>query len=185
MGKRLLIICVVGIIAMSLGVCSPALCAKKEPKAPKILPVTVQLDELTNILTGKEAIIVDMVFRVTNPNPFLVPMKQLEWTVGVENTRLGTLAVPETVYLPPKGEVLVRKTYYLNAKMAPVNLLLAGAVMNLKEGAKLFGGIRKAIEGQTAQWNFEGTAYLDSKDKTMSVPFSVKWKQTPPPKTKK
>ncbi|MEJ2717808.1 MAG: LEA type 2 family protein [Deltaproteobacteria bacterium] len=182
MGKRFLIICVVGMIAISLGVGSPALGAKKEPKAAELLPVTVQLDELSNILTGKEAIIVDMVFRVANPNPFFVPMKQLEWTVGVDKTRLGTLAVPETVYLPPKGAVLVRKTYYLNAKMAPVNLLLAGAVMNLKEGAKLFGAIRKAIAEQKAEWNFEGAAYLDTKDKTKAVPFSIKWKQTPPPK---
>lgn len=182
MGQRFLIVCVVGMIAISLGIGSPALGAKKEPKAAELLPVTVQLDELTNILTGKEAIIVDMVFRIANPNPVFIPMKQLEWTVSVDKTRLGTLAVPEEIYLPPKGEVFVRKTYYLNAKMAPVNLLLAGAVLNLKEGAKRFGAIRKAIEEQKAEWDLEGAAYLDAKDKTKAVPFSIKWKQTPPPK---
>jgi long-chain acyl-CoA synthetase len=42
------------------------------PKAA-MLTYTGLLDELTNILTGKEAIIVDMVFRIANPNPVSSP----------------------------------------------------------------------------------------------------------------
>jgi len=166
-------------IAIMVCMGSVAFSDKKESKAKELLPVTVKLDELTTILAGKEAIIVDMVFAITNPNPYLVTVKQLEWTVGVEKTRLGTLAVPEAVWLPPKGEVKVRKTYFLNAKMGPVNLLLAGAVINLEQGAKVFEGISKAISEEKAVWNLEGTAYMEGQNETKAVPFSIEWKQPP------
>jgi LEA14-like dessication related protein len=180
--RRLVISCIVAMIGISLCMGSAVLGATKEPKSAEILPVTVKLDELTNILTGQEAIIVDMVFVVSNPNPFYVNVKQLEWTVGVEKTRLGTLAVPEGLIVPPKGEARVRKTYFLNAKAGPVNLLLSGAVMNLEQGGKAFGEISKAIAEERAVWNLEGAAYIEGKDATKSVPFSIEWKPTPPVK---
>ncbi len=179
MEKRFNKICIIGMLGITLCISSTAFGAPKDTSAGELLPVTIQLDDLVNILTGKEAIIVDMVFAVANPNPYFVAMKQLEWTVRVENIRLGTLAAQEEVWLPPKGEAKVRKTYFLNAKAGPVNLLLSGACINLEEGGKLFDGISKAIAEEKAVWNLEGTAYVEGKGATKSVPFNVEWKQAP------
>jgi LEA14-like dessication related protein len=154
----------------------------KKIKARELLPVKVKLFDLSNIYTGKEAIIVDMVFTISNPNPIPVSVSQLEWTVSVEKTRLGALAVSEGVFIPGKGESQVRKTYFLNAKMGPVNLLLAGVAINLKVGAKVFGGISKAIKEESALWNLDGIAYVDSEVGSISVPFTEEFKQSPAPK---
>ena len=40
----------------------------QEAKAKELLPVNVKLSYLSNVFTGKEAIIVDMVFAISNPN---------------------------------------------------------------------------------------------------------------------
>lgn len=176
MSLRVMMSFIVVMIAISLCMGSTVLEASKEPKGGDFLPVTVKLDELTNVLTGQEAIIVDMVFVVSNPNPFYVNVKQLEWTVGVEKTRLGTLAIPEGLIVPPKGEARVRKTYFLNAKAGPVNLLLSGVVMNLEQGGKAFAQISKAIAEEKAVWNLEGMAYLEGKKETKSFPFTIEWK---------
>jgi len=170
-----------GIIAIFLAVGCQTI-GTQEAKAKELLPVNVKLVDLSNIYTGKEAIIVDMVFTISNPNPIPVTVSQLEWTVSVEKKRLGALAVPEGVYIPAKGEAQVRKTYFLNAKMGPVNLLLAGAVINLKVGAEVFGGISKAIKEERALWNLDGAAYVDSEIGSISVPFTAEFKQSPAPK---
>ena len=182
MRRGIMITCVAGIICISLCMGSAVLGATEGSKGGEALPLTVKLDELTNVFAGEEAIIVDMVFVVSNPNPSYVYVKQMEWTIRVDKTRLGTLAVPEGFIVPPKGEARVRKTYFLNAKTGPVNLLLSGAVMNLEQGGKAFGDIRKAIAEDKASWTLEGEAYTEGDKGTGSVPFQIEWKATPPAK---
>lgn len=152
----------------------------------KLLPVKVELVEIQNIYVGKkpskEPIIVDILFRISNPNSILVKVDALEWTVSVEKTRLGAMAIQEGINIPAKSYAEVRKTYFLNAKMGPVNLLLGGAVINLKEGAKVFGGIAKAIQEERALWNLIGAAYVDSEIGSISEPFTSEFKQSPAPK---
>jgi LEA14-like dessication related protein len=177
-----------GIIGIFLGVGCQTMGTgvAKAAKPEKLLPVNVELLEIQNIYVGKEAskepIIVDILFRISNPNPILVNVDALEWTVSVEKTRLGAMAVQEGIYIPAKGEAQVRKTYFLNARMGPVNLLLGGAVINLKEGASVFGGICKAIQEERALWNLIGAAYVDSEIGSISVPFTAEFKQSPAPK---
>jgi len=148
----------------------------------EIQPVSVKLVDLSNIFAGSEAIIVDMLFGISNPNPYPVNVTQLEWTVSIEKIRLGTLAIPEGVYIPAKKEAQVRKTYFLNPKTGPVNLLLAGAVINLQKGAEVFGGISKAITEERALWNLDGAAFVDSEKGSSSTTFTAEWKQKPAPK---
>lgn len=151
-----------------------------------LLPVKVNLVEIQNIYVGKEPtkepIVVDFLFEISNPNSILVKVDALEWTLSVEKTRLGAMAVQEGIYIPAKSDAKVRKTYFLNAKMGPVNLLLGGTVINLGEGAKVFGGIAKAIQEEKALWNLIGTAYVDSNTGSLSVPFTAEFKQSPAPK---
>ena len=176
------ILLLAGCIVLALGVAGEAMAAKKKALAP----LTVALVELENVYVGKqpakEPIVVDMVFSISNPNSVPVTVDQVEWAVRVEGKRLAILAIPEDIYIPAKGKAEVRKTYFMNAKMGPVNLLLASAVLNLKEGAKVFGAIANSIKAQTAQWVLEGTAYVDSSVGSISVPFTIEWKQSPPGK---
>ena len=146
----------------------------KESKG--LQPVTVKLVELTKIFAGKEAIVVDMLFAISNPNPIPVNVTQLEWTVSVEKIRLGTLAVSEGIYIPAKKEAQTRKTYFLNAGAGPVNLLLAGQVINLEKGAEVFGGISKAIAEDKASWVLDGAAFVDSDWGSSSTTFTAEWK---------
>ncbi len=146
----------------------------KETK--NLQPVSVKLVELSKIFAGKEAIVVDMVFDISNPNPIPVHVTQLEWTVSIENIRLGTLAVSEGIYIPAKKEAQTRKTYFLNAGTGPVNLLLGGAVINLQKGAEVFGGISKAITEDKASWVLDGAAFVDSEWGSSSTTFTAEWK---------
>ena len=149
-------------------------------------PVKVELIDLETIHISKkeckEPIVMDMLFSIANPNPYPVTVSALEWTVRIEGTRLGALAVQESQYIPAGQETEVRKTYFLNAKMGAVNLLLAGAVVNLEEGASLFGGICNSIKEERAMWKLDGAAYMDSKSGSASAPFSIQWKMSKPPK---
>lgn len=182
MYQRRMITLIIGMMAILMITIPQAFGGMKGPKAKEMAPVTVKLDDLSNILHSKEVILVDMVFVLSNPNPYLVKVTQLEWTVTLEKIRLGTLSVPEAFYIPPQGEVQVRKTYFLNAKSGPVNLLLGGAVINLEEGGKVFEGISKAIGEERAVWNLEGAAYVESKKEKKSFPFSIEFTQIPPGK---
>ena len=146
----------------------------KESKG--LQPVSVKLVELTKVFAGKEAIVVDMLFAISNPNPIPVNVTQLEWTVSVEKIRLGTLAVSEGIYIPAKKEAQTRKTYFLNAGAGPVNLLLAGQVINLEKGAEVFGGISKAIAEDKASWVLDGAAFVDSDWGSSSTTFTAEWK---------
>jgi len=163
----------VSILALLVG-CQGMTGNVKESKG--LQPVSVKLVELSKIFAGKEAIIVDMVFDISNPNPIPVHVTQLEWTVSVENIRLGTLAVSEGIYIPAKEEAQTRKTYFLNAGAGPVNLLLAGAVINLQKGAEVFGEITKAITEEKASWVLDGAAFVDSEWGSSSSTFTAAWK---------
>jgi hypothetical protein len=120
--------------------------------------------------------VVDMVFAISNPNAIPVNVTQLEWTVSVEKIRLGTLAVSEGLYIPSKKEAQTRKTYFLNAGVGPVNLLLGGQVINLEKGAEVFGGISKAIAEDKASWVLDGAAFVDSEWGSSSTTFTAEWK---------
>jgi LEA14-like dessication related protein len=163
----------VGILALVFG-CQTMAGSMKEAKG--LQPVSIKLVELSKIFAGKEAIVVDMVFAISNPNAIPVNVTQLEWTVSVEKIRLGTLAVSEGMCIPPKKEVQTRKTYFLNAGAGPVNLLLAGQVINLQKGAEVFGGISKAIAEDKASWVLDGAAFVDSEWGSTSTTFTAEWK---------
>jgi LEA14-like dessication related protein len=163
----------VSILALLLG-CQTMTGTVKESKG--LQPVSVKLVELTKVFAGKEAIVVDMLFAISNPNPIPVNVTQLEWTVSVEKIRLGTLAVSEGIYIPAKKEAQTRKTYFLNAGAGPVNLLLAGQVINLEKGAEVFGGISKAIAEDKASWVLDGAAFVDSDWGSSSTTFTAEWK---------
>jgi hypothetical protein len=173
------ILLLAGCIVLALGFAGEVKASEKKA----LVPLNIAVVDMENIYVGKEPakepIVVDMLFSISNPNSVLVLVDQLEWTVRVEGKRLGVLAVPEGIYIPANGEVQVRKTYFLNAKMGPVNLLLSSAVLNLKEGAKVFGDIANAIKDQNAHWKLEGTAYVDSDVGSMTVPFSAEWRRSP------
>lgn len=163
----------VSILALLVG-CQGMTGTVKESKG--LQPVSVKLVELTKVFAGKEAIVVDMVFAISNPNPIPVNVTQLEWTVSIEKIRLGTLAVSEGIYIPAKKEAQTRKTYFLNAGAGPVNLLLAGQVINLEKGAEVFGGISKAIAEDKASWVLDGAAFVDSEWGSSSTTFTAEWK---------
>jgi len=163
----------VSILALLLG-CQGMTGSVKESKG--LQPVSVKLVELSKIFAGKEAIIVDMVFDISNPNPIPIHVTQLEWTVSIEKIRLGTLAVSEGIYIPAKKEAQTRKTYFLNVGAGPVNLLLAGAVINLEKGAEVFGNINKAITEDKASWVLDGAAFVDSDWGSSSTTFTAEWK---------
>ncbi len=169
----------VSILALLVG-CQTMAGSMKESKG--LQPVSVKLVELSKIFAGKEAILVDMVFGISNPNPIPVNVTQLEWTVTIEKIRLGTLAIPEGIYIPPKKEAQTRKTYFLNVGTGPVNLLLAGAVINLQKGAEVFGEISKAITEDKASWVLDGAAFVDSDWGSSSTTFTAEWKQASVPK---
>jgi hypothetical protein len=177
--RKLMMLLTVGIFLLSVG-CQTMTSSMKG--TTEIQPVSVKLVDLSKIFTGSEAIIVEMLFDISNPNPFPINVTQLEWTVSVEKIRLGTLAIPEGIFIPAKKGAQVRKTYFLNAKMGPVNLLLAGAVINLKKGAEVFGNISKAITEERALWDLDGAAFVDSEKGSSSTTFTAEWKQAPPPK---
>ncbi len=160
--------------------CQPMTSSVKKSK--EVQPVSVKLLDLSNLFASQDVIIVDMLFGISNPNAYYVNVTQLEWTVSIEKIRLGTLAVPEGIYIPAKKEAQVRKTYFLNPKTGPVNLLLAGAVINLQKGAEIFGGISKAITEERALWNLDGAAFVDSEKGSSSSTFAAEWKQVPTPK---
>jgi LEA14-like dessication related protein len=161
------------ILALFVG-CQTMTGSVKESKG--LQPVSVKLVELTKIFAGKEAIIADMVFAISNPNAIPVQVTQLEWTVSIEKIRLGTLAVSEGIYIPAKKEAQTRKTYFLNAGSGPVNLLLGGTVINLQKGAEVFGEITKAITEDKASWVLDGTAFVDSDWGSSSTTFTAEWK---------
>jgi LEA14-like dessication related protein len=163
----------VSILALLVG-CQTMTGSVKESKG--LQPVSVKLVELSKIFAGKEAIIVDMVFDISNPNPIPIHVTQLEWTVSIEKIRLGTLAVSEGIYIPAKKEAQTRKTYFLNVGAGPVNLLLAGAVINLEKGAEVFGNINKAITEDKASWVLDGAAFVDSDWGSSSTTFTAEWK---------
>jgi LEA14-like dessication related protein len=173
------ILLLAGCVVLALSFAGEVKAAQKKA----LVPLTVALVDLENVYVGKEPakepIVVDMLFSISNPNSIRVDVDQLEWAVRVEGKRLATLAVPEGIYIPAKGEAKVRKTFVLNSKTAPVNLLLSSAVLNLEEGAKVFDAIANAIKDQKAHWELEGTAYVDSKLGSMSVPFRAEWKAKP------
>lgn len=163
----------VSILALLVG-CQTMTGSVRESKG--LQPVSVKLVELSKIFAGKEAILVDMVFDISNPNPIPVHVTQLEWTVRIEDIRLGTLGVSEGIYIPAKKEAQTRKTYFLNVGTGPVNLLLAGAVINLQKGAEVFGNISKAITEDKASWVLEGAAFVDSDWGSSSTTFTAEWK---------
>jgi LEA14-like dessication related protein len=171
--RKLMMILTMGVLLLSVS-CQTMTGSMKG--TTEIQPVSVKLVDLSKIFTGSEAIIVEMLFEISNPNPFLINVTQLEWTVSIEKIRLGTLAIPEGIYIPAKKEAQVRKTYFLNPKTGPVNLLLAGAVINLQKGAEVFGGISKAITEDKAVWNLDGAVFVDSEKGSSSTTFTAEWK---------
>ncbi len=171
--RKLMMILTMGVLLLSVS-CQTMTGSMKG--TTEIQPVSVKLVDLSKIFTGSEAIIVEMLFEISNPNPFLINVTQLEWTVSIEKIRLGTLAIPEGIYIPAKKEAQVRKTYFLNPKTGPVNLLLAGAVINLQKGSEVFGGISKAITEDKAVWNLDGAAFVDSEKGSSSTTFTAEWK---------
>jgi len=171
--RKLMMILVMGVFLFSVS-CQTMTSGVKESK--EIQPVSVSLVDLSKIFSSPDAIIIEMLFGISNPNPYPVNVTQLEWTVSIEKIRLGTLAVSEGVYIPAKKEAQVRKTYFLNPKTGPLNLLLAGAVINLQKGAEVFGGISKAITEDKAVWNLDGAAFVDSEKGSSSTTFTAEWK---------
>lgn len=174
--RKLMMILTMGVLLLSVS-CQTMTSSMKG--SMEIQPVSVKLVDLSNLFTSPDAIVVDMLFGISNPNPYPVNVTQLEWTVSIQKIRLGTLAIPEGIYIPAKKEAQARKTYFLNPKTGPLNLLLAGAVINLQKGAEVFGGISKAITEDKAVWNLDGAAFVDSEKGSSSTTFTAEWKQAP------
>jgi LEA14-like dessication related protein len=154
--------------------CAAAPTGQAEYEAPKI-----KVDNVTVTFAGKEAAVIDVIFRIDNPNAAEIMLSDMLSQIKVQGIPGFGKQIAGALSIPANGYLAVDESYVVTASALTTTIF---SVQNLpldKSGAKA-AEILAAIKAYPFKLEVSGSATFVMGSKEETVPFSFAMDITKP-----
>lgn len=163
-----------------------------QPGVGDIKAVVVTLSSTLPSFTGAESIVLTPIFKLDNPNDFLVAVN-LQYTLKVAGQTIGSAQIPTTYYIPAKTQVSAKDDFVVAYAGWLGKLVLGGkspaeanqTILPLWKGlgGKMPVGMKEEIWNDVAAQRpaVEGSAVakMTSGEKEKTAVLSLRWQDGP------
>ena len=146
-------------------------CSAEEEEEEVFLECGIELAGIEQVFVGKESATVDVVFRISNPNTFMVTLDELNYTLYVDGNITSTTGLFEDRYIPAKTDLNLRDGFTIPIQDFAGNFIMQGKSMQEAMGAA--GAVWENIGKGMAKWRVAGEMDIGSKLGSSTKAFNL------------